>query len=115
MRETINRDKVGTTVYEADVRYLIPLPDPSALGNRGLEGYDEDDEVRTFPTRTEAQEWALTWKPEAGEPDYLQVNEVTWDADDFDDEVYGTILDATATTTQSWFWDHAAKTWEVLV
>lgn len=114
MRKTINRDRIGTTEYQADVQYLIPTDDSTVPGNRGLIGYDEDTKSRTFKTRAGAERWALRWKPETGESDYLQINEIQWDADDIEDETYGLILDASMSTVRSWFWDHAAKKWEVL-
>lgn len=110
-RETINRDNVGKTEYVADVQYRVPLADPNGIGNRGLDGYDEDTETRRFPTFEEAAAWALAFQPENGEADYYQIDTVEWVADEYDDDQYGTILDAVENTIESQAYDHSTGEW----
>lgn len=114
MRETINRDKAGTTEYQATAHYRVPLTNPHDLGNRGLEGFDEESETRTFPTRQAAQEWALAWRPDEGTSDYWQVDQLEWEPDEYEDATYGTILDAVDTVVVSWFFNVATQAWEEL-
>lgn len=110
-RETINYDHIGKTEYVADVQYRIPLDNPAAVGNRGLEGYDEDTETQRFPTFDAAAQWATTYEPDAGEADYLQIAQIEWVSDTYDDDTYGTILDGVENPIRSWAYDYTNRKW----
>lgn len=53
-RFTHEHSKVGTTEFQAVVSYEFDLSDPTASGNTGLEGRDEDFSSETLTNEAEA-------------------------------------------------------------
>lgn len=110
MRETINRHRVGSRTAVAVVHYMTWVPaGQNRGGSHGLELLDEngvwrcaDDnfEDRRHPNAGMARAWAqrrakalLREHPGAMLSDAKVVVE-RWDADEFEDDRYGLILDA---------------------
>lgn len=56
-RYSRNHDKVGTVEFYAVATIRVPLDDPEAYGNMGLQGYDEDFLSETFVAEDPAYRW----------------------------------------------------------
>lgn len=108
MRQTIDRHRVGTTTYRVYAYWQIPLADPEALGNGGLEGFDEDSEADMVDTLERAEKWlrqtvnahpARIWTN-------ARIDTIEWVADEYVWDEFGkgpaeTILDAMEQHTHS--------------
>lgn len=103
--QTKTRHKVGTTEYEAHVRWVIPLDDPEAEGNGGLQGFDEDSE---YCGEFKSKAAALAWVKRNVLSHYVRqyhvadIREVTWEAEDYEDDKYGRIYGACERITRQW-------------
>jgi hypothetical protein len=98
MRETWARAKVGKRVATASVRYIVPIGEDE-IGNMGLEGYDDEFDERTFPNAGLARHWAE--KRLRAHGDYAgeaTVKVIRYDADEYETDTYGLILDAEEVT-----------------
>lgn len=93
MVDTRDRAKAGTTEYEALVCFVVPLADPEAVGNLGMDGFDENTTTRRFRTVGLAERWLRT---QVRLPDArcAEVRQVHWIADEFEDDEYGVVRDA---------------------
>lgn len=105
MRETIHADRIGKTDALLTVHFGIPLDDPNATGNFGLEGIDEESLNRVFPNAglarsgaAKLREKALQRYPTAVNFDW-RIDVRRWDEDIFDDAQYGRIRDAVYSET----------------
>jgi hypothetical protein len=103
MVSTWNREKAGTTEYAARARMLIPLADPDAYGNDGLQGFDEDCVGERFPSKAAAVRWLKAKMKTEAHMASAEVCEVFWEPDDFTDDKYGLVLDAIETERHYWY------------
>jgi hypothetical protein len=102
--QTRTRKLVGTVAYRAQTRRMVPLADPTAWGNSGVEGFDEDSEGREFKTKAAAVRW-LGSRLAADEHAYSgEVSKIEWEADEFEDDEYGLVLDGIETDTYRWYY-----------
>lgn len=102
--QTRTRKLVGTVAYRARTLRMIPLADPTAEGNNGVEGFDEDSETREFKSKAAAMRW-LGARLVADERAYSgEVSKVEWEADEFDDDQYGVVLDGIKVETYRWYY-----------
>lgn len=103
--ETKNRDNVGRVEVRVKLTYSIALEDPKGEGNWGLEGYDEFHVERGFPNGGLARSWVEHWTPPKDKPTAEAVAVTVyyehWEADSFDDDKYGVVLDAELRTDQT--------------
>jgi hypothetical protein len=83
---------------------MVPLADPTAYGNNGVEGYDEDSERREFKSKAAAVRW-LGQRLAVDEHAYSgEVSKVEWEPDEFEDDKYGLVLDGIETDTFRWYY-----------
>lgn len=103
--QTRSRALVGTTIYRATAQQMIPLDDPTAEGNCGLEGYDEDAVRRDFKSKAAAVRWLgqqFKTLPHVINGDVVKVE---WEADEFEDTHRGEwVLDGIETSTWAWYY-----------
>lgn len=113
MLRTKQRDKAGTTEYWARAYYVIPLDDPEAEGDQGLQGFDEDAEYGTFPTKAKALAWLRRTVKADRQWRQATIEQHDWTADEFFwDEEGDTVLDAIEEHTYTWgYWveDHKLR------
>lgn len=101
--QTNSRKLVGTTIYRARTQRMIPLDDPTAWGNGGLEGFDEDCELREFKSKAAAVRWLRARIADDEHAFSGEVAKVEWEPDEFDDDRHDEhVLDAIETTTYVW-------------
>lgn len=97
--------KRGTVEYVAVARMEVPLADPDAWGNLGLQGRDEFfQNSRPFVDLDGAVTWAR-WAFSKLEDCYgVEIDRIEWTADTFYDDRYGTVYDAIGDRTRRWVW-----------
>lgn len=113
MPQTKNFGKVGRTDVEVTVHWRIPLTDPTAEGNRGLEGYDEDSWQSVRPNvgmaKYAAKQQILKLIKSGVDPQNvseIELSEREWEETSFHDDKYGYVQDADPVTIrQTWgYW-----------
>ena len=91
MVRTIHHSKAGTVEYVPIARLCIPLEDPEAYGNLGMQGYDED--YRSGGEFTElwgAEAWMRWALANIEHAQSVEIDRVEWTEDVFSDDEYGT-------------------------
>ena len=83
--QTNNARLAGTRIWEAIARQLIPLDDPEAWGNNGLEGHDEDCVIRSFKSKAAAVRWLRSQVGVLPHMNCGEVVEMEYVADEFED------------------------------
>lgn len=108
---TKDRAKLGTTQFDACAHYGVPVREgENADYYRGTgpdaEEFRDDVETETFPTEAKARRWverrARATLSKGVEFVGATVEEVTWVAEDYDDEEYGVIHDARPVGVTRW-------------
>lgn len=107
MRETKDRHRVGKRTAWASIGWGVPVPDDAERWDveygDGTKAVDDTD-GRRCPNAAMARGWAAKRAQQVpiehpgARVHYLCVTVERWDADDIDDDVYGTILDAVCVT-----------------
>ena len=105
MVRTIHHSKAGTVEYVPIARLCIPLEDPEAYGNLGMQGYDED--YRSGGEFTElwgAEAWMRWALANIEHAQSVEIDRVEWTEDVFSDDEYGTVYDACSMSIWRWLW-----------
>jgi hypothetical protein len=123
-RETINRHRVGKRTARASIGWTTPVgPDATHWdveygdGERGV----DDTDGRRCPTAALARSWAakrvqqIPREHPGARIHYLQVVVERWDPDEFEDDVYGLVLDVeciSETEQYGYVGDDGTITWD---
>jgi hypothetical protein len=93
MRTTHDHALVGLIFFDAATTTRVPLLDPEADGNLGLQGYNEFFTGERFETAEDARAYVEGFKPITGDVQSATVTQVTYDEERYDDREFGDVAD----------------------